>query len=393
MNNTITQQPITEFLDELLIEAATKNASDIHFEPFASNFIIRMRFDGKLFTTHTLTKQQQQPITSKLKLNANLDIAQKRLPQDGRFSIQNGSHPLGIRMNTCPTLFGEKIVLRILPKPTLNDNLNSLGFDKTQEKSILSALHKPQGLIIVTGPTGSGKTISLYTFLNCLDRQSKNIMTIEDPIEIPLDGINQLPINPKTGFGFHQALRSILRQDPDVMMIGEIRDKETAEIAIKAAQTGHLVLCTLHTNGAWQTINRLLQMDIPAYQLASAISLITASRLVRKLCTHCKLKTKLPLQVFLNQGLNQDLARGFRCYKEVGCPHCHQGFFGRIGIHEVLTINSTLQQSILSAKSVQQIRNITHEQNITSLHTSGLMKVINGMTSIREINEAIDKEN
>jgi len=379
-----------KFIHDILVNATLKNASDLHFEPFETQFVIRMRIDGQLFKTHTLPKNQQQLITSRLKLEANLDISQTRLPQDGRFSLQHDSQTMGIRINTCPTLFGEKVVLRILPKPKFTDNLAALGLDAIQEKTIFSVLNKPQGLIIVTGPTGSGKTCALYTFLTCLNPQTTNIMTIEDPVEIPLEGINQVPIDPKRNFSFHHALRSLLRQDPDVMMIGEIRDKETAQIAIKAAQTGHLVLATLHTNGTWQTINRLLQMDIAPYQLVSALSLITASRLVRKLCKHCKIRIQHPLEAFLNQGLNHQLTKGFQCYQEQGCSQCHQGFKGRVGVHEVIKITAPFQECILNPSTLHHMPNLLKKEHITSLSMSGYSKVIKGITSLREIQDIID---
>jgi type IV pilus assembly protein PilB len=317
---------------------------------------------------------------------ANLDIAEKRLPQDGRFTLKLANNQRqDCRLSTCPTMFGEKLVVRILNPINSPLDINYLGFDEKEQQLFLKSIHLPQGLILVTGPTGSGKTITLYTALNILNQAAKNISTVEDPVEINLPGINQVEINHKTGLGFAKALRALLRQDPDIIMIGEIRDLETAEIAIKAAHTGHLVLATLHTNSASASLTRLLNMGIPTFNLATALSLIIAQRLVRKLCTHCKQPQPLPIKILTENNLEQN----FTPYAAQGCKHCNQGYQARMAIFEMLPITTAISELIMQHCNIIEIEKQMNLLNIATLRTVALNKVRAGITSLEEINRVI----
>lgn len=361
----INKAPIVQLVQEILLEAIRKRSSDIHFEPYEKEFRIRFRIDGLLYETLTISINLSRQIIARIKILSNLDIAERRIPQDGRFQLTSDHHDTtDFRVSTCPTMHGEKIVIRILDKDVALIDLNKLGFNDQQLKLFKVMLAKPQGLILVTGPTGSGKTVTLYSALRQINRKEVNILTVEDPVEINLTGINQVIINPKVGLTFATALRAFLRQDPDIIMVGEIRDFETAEIAIKAAQTGHLVLSTLHTNSSAETLNRLLNMGITPYDLASCVSLIIAQRLARKLCAACKTQI----------------------YNLNGCEKCTNGYKGRIGIFEVLPINETIKQLIIKRSSSMEIEMQARKEGMQTLYEDGLLKVKNGLTSEIEIN-------
>jgi type IV pilus assembly protein PilB len=374
------EEPIIEFVDHLIREAIDNHVSDIHIEPYEYHCRVRFRRDGLLYEATIIPPHLASRVTTRLKILANLNIAERRLPQDGRIALQTSSK-VDIRVNTCPTLFGEKIVLRILDVKSINLDMNLLGLTITQKKLFLATLSRPQGLILVTGPTGSGKTITLYSALHHLNRMEKNISSVEDPIEIELAGINQVNINPKINLGFADVLRSFLRQDPDIIMIGEIRDIDTATIAIQAAQTGHLVLSTLHTNSAIETITRLQSMGMTTYHLMVTLSLIIAQRLVRKLCPHCKQPEILP----------GELRDQFKhrpppvTYRPIGCNHCHQGYQGRIGIFELMPVTEKMAELIMAGANVPQILEQIHKEDLVLLWDAGLEKVREGVTSMNEV--------
>ena len=367
-----------ENYDEPLIKHAIElSASDIHIEPHETFSRIRFRQDGLLYEITEIPRKLSDLLITRLKVLAKLDISERRLPQDGRFQ----QHQTDIRINTCPTLFGEKIVLRLLNNQKSCFDLHSLGLTDLQKNIFLDALSKPQGMILVTGPTGSGKTVTLYSALRHLNTPEKNISTVEDPIEIMLPGINQVNIHPRIGLHFSTVLRTFLRQDPDVIMVGEIRDIETAEIAIQAAQTGHLVLSTVHSNHSIDTLARLLAMGIPAYHLARSISLIVAQRLLRVLCKHCKQRETLSTLPALP--LDTPI------YRAHGCSHCLQGYQGRIGIYEFLPMTDFIIQLILANVSATQIESAARQQGFSTLQENGLAKVIQGITSLTELNRVI----
>lgn len=325
---------VVNFVNKIIEEAIKRGASDIHFEPYEYVYRIRMRLDGVLQTVAQPPHNILSRLTSRLKIMAQLDIAERRVPQDGRFKMQIDNHPIDFRVSTCPTLFGEKIVLRILDPTSAQLGVDSLGFTAQQKSVFMRNITQPQGMVIVTGPTGSGKTVSMYTALNLINTEDNNICTVEDPVEINLPGVNQVHVNPKAGLTYASALRAFLRQDPDVIMVGEIRDLETAEIAVKAAQTGHLVLSTLHTNSAAETLTRLISMGVQSYNVASAILLIIAQRLARRLCPHCKTRQDLPEAALLEQGFTKAQVAEAKIYKAVGCDKCNLGYKGRIGLFE-----------------------------------------------------------
>lgn len=364
--------PIIRILNQILDEAIEKKASDIHFEPYENNLRIRCRFDGLLTTISTISIQLAQMITTRIKILSNLDISERRLPQDGRFSYHfSSTRKVDFRVSTCPTLHGEKVVLRILESQKESLALDALGMSSEQIDQYRSALNRSQGLILVTGPTGSGKTMTLYSGLSYLNTDEKNICSVEDPIEIQLAGINQVPVNVKTGLTFPTALKAFLRQDPDVIMVGEIRDRETADIAIDASLTGHLVLSTLHTNSAAEALVRLSNMGVPSYNIASSLSLIIAQRLVRCLCPHCKIPIK-------------NLA--FYETPDKNCPHCHNGFYGRIGIFEAMPLSPHLKELISNKQSALKINQQAQREKIISLRESGLNAIRSGITCLAEIN-------
>jgi type IV pilus assembly protein PilB len=364
--------PIVSFVRHILLNAIKKGASDIHFEPYEQTYRVRYRQDGILYPIATPPLSLGGHIASRIKVMSQLDIAERRMPQDGRFKLTLTSRKKAVdfRISTCPTVNGEKIVMRILDSSIATVEIDTLGYESFQKDIFLSALQKPQGMILVTGPTGSGKTLSLYTALKILNKPEVNISTVEDPVEIHLEGINQVNINLKTGFTFATALKTFLRQDPDIIMVGEMRDFETADIGVKAAQTGHLVLSTLHTNSAAETITRLMHMGIAPYNIATSITLVIAQRLIRKLCPACKRPDDMS-------------ADGF--YIPVGCEQCYQGYKGRTGIYELLPMTSTLSEAILQGASSLEINRLALQSGMQSLHSSALNKARAGITSLAEI--------
>lgn len=386
-----THQPedhkIIEFVQHVLNDAMQQRASDIHFEPFATELRIRLRIDGLLHEISTVGLDFSQRIISRLKVLAKLDIAERRLPQDRRFTIQHGSQQRECRMSTCPTLFGEKIVVRLLDSDQVNLEINELGLEPFQQQLLIDCLQRPQGMLIVTGPTGSGKTITLYTALHLLNKTTHNISTVEDPIEIRLPGINQVHVNPKIGLTFATTLRAFLRQDPDVMMVGEIRDLETADIAIRAAQTGHFVLSTLHTNSAAETITRLINMGITTFNVASSLNLIIAQRLIRRLCEHCKQPQELPQKSQQQEGLTDN--NSVSIFRAVGCKRCHQGYHGRLGVFEILPIDASISQLIFQQSSASEIMNAATKSGMKNLRQIALAKVSQGITSLTEVNRVL----
>ncbi len=389
-------EPVVKFVNLMLAEAVKRGASDLHFEPYEKRYRVRFRLDGVLQEIQSAPISDAPKITARIKVISKLDIAEKRIPQDGRIKIsvplndgrKTFNKIIDLRVNTLPTLWGEKIVMRILDSSAANLDIDKLGFEDEQKKKYLDALAQPQGMILVTGPTGSGKTVSLYTGLRILNTPEVNISTAEDPVEINLEGINQVQINNKAGLTFASALRSFLRQDPDVVMVGEIRDLETAEIAIKAAQTGHLVLSTLHTNSAPETLTRLLNMGVPSYNIASSVSLIIAQRLGRRLCEKCKIPEHYTEQQLLNIGYTQeDIQAGIKIYSAnpEGCEYCNKGYKGRVGIYEIFKMTNTLAQIIMEGGNSLQIAEQAEKEGMVPLRKSGLKKVAQGVTSLKEI--------
>ncbi len=383
--------PLVRYIHQLLLDAVRRGASDIHFEPYERFYRIRFRIDGLLHDVASPPKQMASRFAARLKVMARLDIAERRLPQDGRIKLPLSKHKsIDMRVSSLPTQAGEKIVLRLLDSAITKLDINQLGFDESQKAAYVSALNLTQGLILVTGPTGSGKTVSLYTGLSMLNTVSSNISTAEDPIEIIMPGINQVQINPKAGLGFAQALRAFLRQDPDIIMVGEIRDLETAEIAIKAAQTGHLVLCTLHTNSATDTLTRLKNMGIAAYNIAASVNLIVAQRLARKLCPDCKQPESLSLSQLERLGfkVNADLSslQKISLYQANGCALCTDGYKGRIGIYEVLTMNNRLAELMLNNADSLTLARAAEAAGMLTLRQAALAKVAQGVISLAEAN-------
>jgi type IV pilus assembly protein PilB len=378
--------PIVRFVNKILLDAIKKGASDIHFEPYEKTFRVRFRQDGMLHEIASPPSALAGRISARLKVMSRMDIAERRVPQDGRIKMAlSRTRAIDFRVNTCPTLFGEKIVLRILDPTAAQLGIEKLGFEPEQQANFLKALAKPYGMILVTGPTGSGKTVSLYTGLNILNTLDRNISTAEDPVEITVPGINQVNVNVKTGLTFAEALKAFLRQDPDVIMVGEIRDLETASIAVKAAQTGHLVLSTLHTNDAPQTLNRLMQMGIPPFNISSAVLLIMAQRLARRLCEHCKQPLDLPPEVMLQAGFTEMDLDGLQLFGPVGCDRCVKGYKGRVGIYQVMPISEQMNRIILEGGNVVRIGEQSRAEGIADLRESGLKKAKAGITSLAEI--------
>lgn len=379
--------PVVRFVNKVLVDAIKRGASDIHFEPYESNYRVRLRMDGMLKHVASPPIRLTPRISSRIKVMAGLDIAERRVPQDGRIKLNlSKTKSIDFRVSTCPTLFGEKIVMRILDASAAKMGIDKLGYEDAQRELFLAAIEKPYGMVLVTGPTGSGKTVSLYTALNILNTEGRNISTVEDPVEIRVQGINQVQQNQKRGMTFAAALRSFLRQDPDVVMVGEIRDLETAEIAIKAAQTGHMVLSTLHTNDAPQTIARLMNMGIAPYNITSSVTLIIAQRLARRLHT-CKRPLELPAAALLAEGFTQaDIDSGMHLQEAVGCSGCNEGYKGRMGIYQVMPITESIAKIILSGGSAIQIADQARSEGIPDLRASALLKAKNGLTSLAEIN-------
>ncbi|MBD8642274.1 type IV-A pilus assembly ATPase PilB [Stenotrophomonas sp. CFBP 13724] len=380
--------PVVKFVNKVLVDAIRKGASDIHFEPYEDDYRVRLRIDGLLKMVARAPVKLNQRIAARLKVMAQLDIAEKRVPQDGRIKLNlSKTKQIDFRVSTLPTLFGEKVVLRILDGSAAKLGIDKLGYEPDQEKLFKDAIHKPYGMVLVTGPTGSGKTVSLYTALGILNDETRNISTAEDPVEIRLPGVNQVQQNNKRGMTFAAALRSFLRQDPDIIMVGEIRDLETAEIAIKAAQTGHMVLSTLHTNDAPQTIARLMNMGIAPYNITSSVTLVIAQRLARRLCNNCKRRTELPAHALLAEGFTQaQLDAGIELYEAVGCDECTEGYKGRTGIYQVMPMTDEISTIILAGGNALQIAEAAQAIGVNDLRQSALVKASKGVTSLAEIN-------
>lgn len=380
-------QPIITFINKMLHDAVRKGASDLHFEPYEKSYRIRFRIDGILHEVASPPVALAGRLSARLKVMSKLDIAEKRVPQDGRIKLKlSQKKSIDFRVSSLPTLWGEKIVMRILDSDSAMLGIDILGYEEAQKKLYLEALEQPQGMILVTGPTGSGKTVSLYTGLNILNTEETNISTAEDPVEINLPGINQVQMNNKAGLTFPIALKAFLRQDPDVIMVGEIRDLETAEIAIKAAQTGHLVMSTLHTNSAPETLTRLLNMGVPAYNVASSVTLIIAQRLARRLCNHCKQPEHLPEAELLRQGFTAQQIPHLKLFRPIGCDYCTGGYKGRVGIYEVMPISATIAEKIMAGGNSLEIAQQAQAEGINNLRQSGLLKAACGLTSLAEIN-------
>jgi type IV pilus assembly protein PilB len=393
-NPDVEDAPVVKYIQKILLDAIGAGVSDIHFEPYEKFYRIRYRLDGILKDVAQPPLAIKDKMASRIKVISRLDISEKRVPQDGRMKLTlSKSRAIDFRVSTLPTLYGEKIVLRILDAAGVKLGIEALGYEPDQQQIIMDAIKRPYGMILVTGPTGSGKTVSLYTCLNILNQPGVNIATAEDPAEIQLAGVNQVNINEKAGLNFANALRAFLRQDPDIIMVGEIRDLETADIAIKAAQTGHLVMSTLHTNDAPATLMRLANMGVPAFNIASSVILITAQRLARKLCTQCKRVEEIPPEALLEAGFSEDDIDGtWQCYGPAGCDHCFgTGYKGRIGIYEVMPITDAMRQVIMRAGNALDIAEQARKDGVRNLRQSGLLKVKQGMTSLEEI-EAVTNE-
>jgi type IV pilus assembly protein PilB len=383
------ESPIVKYVNKLLVDAIRIGASDLHFEPYEKVYRVRYRIDGVLRQIATPPLQLATRLASRIKIMSQMDISEKRVPQDGRIKLKVSKHKaFDFRVNSLPTLFGEKLVLRILDSSSAMLGIDSLGYEPNQKALFLDALKKPQGMLLITGPTGSGKTVSLYTGLNILNQEEVNISTVEDPIEINLEGINQVNVNPKVGLTFATTLRSFLRQDPDIIMVGEIRDLETAEIAIKAAQTGHMVMSTLHTNSAPETLTRLRNMGVPSFNIATSINLVIAQRLARRLCHLCKVPITVPHQSLLEMGFTEEDLQNptFQIYDANGCSACHDGYKGRIGIYEVMKMTPEISRLIMEDGNAIQIAEASQHSGFQNLRRSGLLKVIQGITSLQEIN-------
>ena len=379
--------PVVKFVNKVLVDAIRRGASDIHFEPYETEYRVRLRIDGLLKQVAKVPVKLQARIAARLKVMAQLDIAEKRVPQDGRIKLNlSKTKQIDFRVSTLPTLFGEKVVLRILDGSAAKLGIEKLGYEADQQEIFVSSVKKPYGMVLVTGPTGSGKTVSLYTALNILNDDSRNISTVEDPVEIRVPGINQVQMNVKRGMTFAAALRSFLRQDPDVIMVGEIRDLETAEIGIKAAQTGHMVLSTLHTNDAPQTIARLMNMGVAPFNITSSVTVVIAQRLARRL-HDCKRPVDLPANALLAEGFTQEeIDAGLTIYEAVGCPDCTEGYKGRTGIYQVMPMTEDIQAIVLAGGNAMQIAEAAQKSGVRDLRQSALLKVRNGITSLAEIN-------
>lgn len=380
--------PVVKFVNKMLLDAIRMGASDLHFEPYEKSYRVRFRVDGVLQIISRPPIQLAGKIAARLKVMSQMDISERRAPQDGRIKLKiSKTKAIDFRVNSCPTLFGEKLVLRILDPSSAMLGIDALGYEPDQKELFLEALEKPQGMLLITGPTGSGKTVSLYTGLNILNTPETNISTAEDPVEINLEGINQVNVNPKVGLTFASALKAFLRQDPDIVMVGEIRDLETAEIAIKAAQTGHMVLSTLHTNSAPETLTRLRNMGVASFNIATSVNLVIAQRLARRLCKSCKRPTNVPKQSLLEMGFTEeDLANPDNViYEPVGCSECREGYKGRVGIYEVMKIYPSISRIIMEDGNAIQIKDEAMKHGFRDLRRSGIMKVLQGTTSIQEM--------
>lgn len=384
----IDDAPVVTYVQQLLEQAVALKASDLHFEPYEHSYRVRMRIDGELRLVGAPHMALKDRLASRIKVMSRLDIAEKRLPQDGRMKLHLAEgRELDLRVSTLPTLFGEKLVIRVLDAAQAQLDLKRLGYESEDLEKLLAAIRAPHGLVLVTGPTGSGKTQSLYACLHLLNTPEVNIATVEDPCELQLTGINQVNVQDKPGLNFAVALRAFLRQDPDILMVGEVRDLETANIAIQAAQTGHLVLSTLHTNDAPATLVRLRNMGTASYNIAASVSLVTAQRLVRCLCPHCKVATSMPAEILFKAGLPQNLCPvdPITVFEPLGCAQCHKGFSGRTGIFQVMPISAEMQTLVLQEAGIQDIERLARREGVNSLRVAGLRKVLQGITSLQEV--------
>ena len=378
--------PVVRFLQKMLIDAINLRASDLHFEPYEHIYRVRFRIDGELREITQPPIAIKEKLASRIKVISRLDIAERRVPQDGRMKLKFGSKAIDFRISTLPTLFGEKVVIRILDPSSAKLGIDALGYERIERERLMAAITRPYGMVLVTGPTGSGKTVSLYTCLNILNQPGVNISTVEDPAEINLVGINQVNVNDRAGLTFAAALKSFLRQDPDIIMVGEIRDLETADIAIKAAQTGHMVMSTLHTNDAPTTLTRLLNMGVAPFNIASAVILISAQRLARRLCENCKTQADYPREAMLRAGYkDEDLDGSWRPYRAVGCGSCNNGYKGRLGLYQVMPITEAIQRIILAEGTAVDIAEQAQKEGVRDLRAAGLVKVRAGLTSLEEV--------
>jgi len=384
----VDEAPVVRFVNKVLTDAIRKGASDIHFEPYEKTYRIRFRTDGVLYEVTAPPVQLGMRLAARIKVMSRLDVSERRVPQDGRIKLKiTAKRAIDFRVSTCPTLFGEKVVMRILDPSSAKMGIDALGYEPDQKKLFMDAIMRPYGMVLVTGPTGSGKTVSLYTAVNILNQTEVNISTAEDPVEINLAGVNQVNIDEKTGMDFPKALKAFLRQDPDIILVGEIRDLETASIAVKAAQTGHLVLSTLHTNDGPQTLTRLANMGVPPFNIASSVHLIIAQRLGRRLCSNCKQPEDIPHETLTEEGFTEEqLAEGPVIYGPVGCDNCTNGYKGRVGIYQVMPISDTMGRMIMEGCNSMQLADQAEEENIPDLRKSGLRKILSGVTSLEEIN-------
>ncbi len=386
ISTDVEDAPVVRFLQKMLIDAINARASDLHFEPFEYNYRVRFRVDGELREITQPPIAIKDKLASRIKVISRLDISEKRVPQDGRMKLKFGNKAIDFRVSTLPTLFGEKIVIRILDPSSAKLGIEALGYEKIEKERLMTAIKRPYGMVLVTGPTGSGKTVSLYTCLNILNQPGVNISTVEDPAEINLPGVNQVNVNDKAGMNFSVALKAFLRQDPDIIMVGEIRDLDTADIALKAAQTGHLVMSTLHTNDAPTTLTRLLNMGVAPFNIASSVILITAQRLARRLCENCKAPADYPREAMLKAGFVEgDLDGTWKPYRAVGCSTCGNGYRGRVGLYQVMPISEEIQRIILSQGNAVDIARQAALEGVRDLRQSGLIKVKAGQTTLEEV--------
>ncbi|WP_201593835.1 type IV-A pilus assembly ATPase PilB [Psychrobacter fulvigenes] len=388
LNDGVDEAPVVKFVNKMLVEAIRMGASDLHFEPYEKSYRVRFRVDGVMEKMANPPIQLASKIAARLKVMSQMDISERRIPQDGRIKLKlSKNKAIDFRVNSLPTLFGEKIVLRILDPSSAMLGIDALGYEPDQKEMFMEALNKPQGMLLITGPTGSGKTVSLYTGINILNTGLTNISTAEDPVEINLEGVNQVNVNPKVGLTFANALKSFLRQDPDIVMVGEIRDLETAEIAIKAAQTGHMVLSTLHTNSAPETLTRLRNMGVASFNIATSVNLVIAQRLARRLCKNCKTPIDIPRQSLLELGFTDaDLDDPDNViYEPVGCSECREGYKGRVGIYEVMKVSPDISRIIMEDGNAIDIKDAALKNGFRDLRRSGILKVLQGVTSIQEM--------
>jgi type IV pilus assembly protein PilB len=387
-DSDIDDAPVVRFVNKVLLDAIRKGASDLHFEPYEKNYRVRLRIDGDLGELAKPPVALANKIATRIKVMSRLNVAERRVPQDGRIKLRlSKSKAIDFRVSTCPTLYGEKVVMRILDSDAARLNIDALGYEDFQKKLFIKNLNKPYGMFLVTGPTGSGKTVSLYTGINMLNTGDVNISTVEDPVEINIPGVNQVQVDEKSGMTFPKALKAFLRQDPDIILVGEIRDIETGSIAIKAAQTGHMVMSTLHTNDAPQTITRMFDMGIPAFAIATTINIIIAQRLARRLCVHCRVAVHIPKDSLLAEGFTEtDVARGFKVYRAVGCEQCNGGYKGRTGIYQVMPVSDAMKRLIMEGANAIALADQSRKEGIPDIRRSGLRKVQDGVTSLEEIN-------